>query len=154
MATDAGFGHRLYCNADFLVYTEHTYEDGKETENPISDAIPGAKSAYWHVDAEAYVQDGDATASTDGPCRGETRAFTSYNTKTIALCPSAFQGSIVQNFDDILSDQENKITEGDSLRNKYLSLPGILLHELAHAVAGGRKYAFRKIDSVLTVLQL
>ena len=60
----------------------------------------------------------------------------------------------MQNFDDILSDQENKITEGDSLRNKYLSLPGILLHELAHAVAGGREYSSRDIGSMLTVIQL
>lgn len=137
MAEDANFGHRLYCNADFLVYTTHTYEDGKETENPISDAIPGATSAYWHIDAQAYIQDNDA--SKESPCSGETRAFTSYNTKTIAICPSAFKAPIVQNFDDILSDQSTKIKEGDSLRNSYLSLPGILLHELAHAVAGGRK---------------
>ena len=58
----------------------------------------------------------------------------------------------MQNFDDILSDQSTKITEGDSLRNKYLSLPGILLHELAHAVAGGREYFLRYLGFALTVM--
>lgn len=137
MADNANFGFRLYCNSEFLVYTEHTYEDGKETENPISDAIDGAKSAYWHIDAQAYVQDNDAQPGS-GACSGDTRAFTSRNTKTIAICPSAFKAPIVQNFDDILSDQSTKIKEGDALRNNYLSLPGILLHELAHALSPGK----------------
>lgn len=137
MATDSNFGHRLYCNDDFLVYTTHTYEDDKETDEPISNAIPGAKSAYWHIDAQKYIEDSDASKAS--PCNGETRAFTSYNTKTIAICPSAFEAPIVQSFDVIRKDQATNIKEGDALRTNYLSLPGILLHELAHAVTGGCK---------------
>ena len=135
MATDSSFDHRLYCNSDFLVYTEHTYEDGKETDKPISDAIPGAKGAYWHIDAQEYVEDDQASSA--GACSGDTRAFTLYQTKTIAICPSAFQPPIVQNFDNIIDNQLTAITAGQGLRNNYLSLPGILLHELAHALAGG-----------------
>lgn len=152
MAENADFGYRLYCNADFMVHTTHTYEDGKETDSPISDVIPGAKSAYWHIDAQAYVEDKDHLK--ESPCSGDTRAFTSYTTKTIVICPSAFEAPVVQNFDDILKDQSTKIKEGDALRNKYLSLPGILLHELAHAVAHGGKYSLCYLGLVLRVMQL
>ena len=43
-------GVNLYCDDTFLVYTEHTYRDGKETQDPISDDLPEATFAYWYPD--------------------------------------------------------------------------------------------------------
>lgn len=88
------------------------------------------------------------------PCSGDTRGFTSIDTKTIVICPSAFEAPILQNFDDILKDQSTNIKEGDALRNNYLSLPGILLHELAHAVAGGGECSLWHLGLVLKAMQL
>ncbi len=107
-----------------------------ETQDPISNDLPGATFAYWYPDKSQYVERSSKVFCDPA----KTNGFNLPGLNTIVLCPALFDGfpgsskKTLLSLDDAIANNQAAITKGDDLYNDYSSVPGTLLHEIAHLI--------------------